>query len=86
MGKGACQIMRHLVLGSAGQIGAPLCEFIEKQGDEVLTFDIVDDPGQDLRIYNNGFLKRICGKCLPVRNSYGYLFKYNSSASKNAQD
>ena len=58
MGKGACQIMRHLVLGSAGQIGAPLCEFIEKQGDEVLTFDIVDDPGQDLRIYNNGFLKR----------------------------
>ena len=69
--------LRHLVLGSAGQIGAPLCEFIEKQGDEVSTFDIVDDPGQDLRIYNNGFLKREIEKA-----DFVYFLAYDVGGSR----
>ena len=48
--------MKHLVLGSAGQIGAPLCEFIERQGDVALSFDITDSQSEDLRTYNNGLL------------------------------
>jgi len=43
-------IMKYLVLGSAGQIGAELCKFLKKEGHEVLTFDIEDDSIQDLRI------------------------------------
>jgi len=42
--------MKYLILGSAGQIGAELCTFLKKEGHEVLTFDIVDDSMQDLRI------------------------------------
>jgi len=42
--------MKYLILGSAGQIGLELCKFLEKEGHEVLTFDIEDDQIQDLRI------------------------------------
>jgi nucleoside-diphosphate-sugar epimerase len=42
--------MKYLILGSAGQIGAELCEFLKKEGHEVLTFDVEDDQIQDLRI------------------------------------
>jgi len=42
--------MKYLILGSSGQIGAELCEFLKKEGHEVLTFDIEDDQMQDLRI------------------------------------
>jgi len=43
-------IMKYLVLGSSGQIGAELCKFLKTEGHEVLTFDIEDDSIQDLRI------------------------------------
>lgn len=42
--------MKYLVLGSAGQIGLELCQFLKKEGHEVLTFDVEDDQIQDLRI------------------------------------
>ena len=42
--------MKYLILGSAGQIGLELCQFLKKEGHEVLTFDIEDDQMQDLRI------------------------------------
>ena len=42
--------MKYLVLGSSGQIGAELCKFLEKEGHEVLTFDIEENSMQDLRI------------------------------------
>lgn len=49
--------MRILVLGSAGQIGAPTCKFLREQGHEVVEYDIVDDPDQyDLRIANRNLL------------------------------
>ncbi|MFA6049694.1 MAG: NAD(P)-dependent oxidoreductase [Candidatus Paceibacterota bacterium] len=42
--------MKYLVLGSAGQIGAPLCKFLKKKGHQVIEVDIVnDDIHQDLR-------------------------------------
>jgi nucleoside-diphosphate-sugar epimerase len=48
--------MKYLVLGSEGQIGAALTNFLKKRGDEVLEFDIVNSQQQDLRTYNNPLL------------------------------
>lgn len=39
--------MKYLVLGSAGQIGAPLCEFLRSKGHQVLEVDIVKNPDHD---------------------------------------
>ena len=41
--------MRILVLGSAGQIGAPLVKALKEQNHEVTEFDIFDDTTEDLR-------------------------------------
>lgn len=48
--------MKYLVLGSAGQIGTALCSYLKEQGQEVVTFDIVDSDFEDLRIPNNARL------------------------------
>ena len=32
--------MRHLILGSSGQIGAHLTHYLKNQGEEVLEFDL----------------------------------------------
>lgn len=42
--------MKYLVLGSAGQIGLELCEFLRKKGEDVVEFDIASDKSQDLRV------------------------------------
>jgi len=39
----------YLVLGSAGQIGAPLVQYLNSKGEDVLKFDIKDGPEFDLR-------------------------------------
>ena len=42
--------MKYLVLGSSGQIGNPLCEYLKKEGHDVQEFDIQSDETQeDLR-------------------------------------
>lgn len=41
--------MKHLVLGSAGQIGTHLCKYLEKQNEEVIKFDIKTNKFNDLR-------------------------------------
>lgn len=41
--------MKYLVLGSAGQIGFELCKFLKNKGEEVIEFDIVNSPSEDLR-------------------------------------
>lgn len=50
--------MKYLVLGSSGQIGKPLCEFLKESGNFVSTFDLVENELEDLRIYNNELLKQ----------------------------
>ena len=45
--------MTHLVLGSSGQIGAHLVQYLQKQGEAVLEFDIVNREWQDLRNRHN---------------------------------
>ena len=41
--------MKALILGSAGQIGQHLREYLNKQGIQTTPFDLTDDPQQDLR-------------------------------------
>jgi len=48
--------MKYLILGSAGQIGAALTTHLKNKGEDVLEFDIIDSPEQDLRIYKNSLL------------------------------
>jgi|10_taG_2_1085330.scaffolds.fasta_scaffold05438_7 nucleoside-diphosphate-sugar epimerase len=50
--------MNYLVLGSSGQIGSQLVNFLIERGKSVDTFDIVDDSLEDLRIKDNELLQR----------------------------
>jgi nucleoside-diphosphate-sugar epimerase len=44
--------MKILVLGSDGQIGQPLTQYLKKLSNEVIEFDIYSNPITDLRIPN----------------------------------
>ena len=55
--------MKHLVLGSYGQVGYHLVNVLKEQNQEVLTFDIEESPEQDLRIYNNELLEEKIIEC-----------------------
>jgi len=47
-----------LVLGSAGQIGSHLVNFLKKKNYNVSEFDIETNKNEDLRLPNNSLLKR----------------------------
>ena len=49
--------MKILVLGSSGQIGDPLCKYLNEQGHKVARFDIVDGVEYDLRVHKNKLLE-----------------------------
>ena len=51
--------MKYLVLGSAGQLGLDLCDYLSKQGHTVSTYDIASDAGQDLRVPANPVLEQL---------------------------
>ena len=54
---GAERPKRIFVLGSSGQVGAYLSEYLRSEGYEVLEFDIVNDPSQDMTVIPNGELE-----------------------------
>jgi len=51
--------LKYLVLGSAGQLGLALCQYLTEQGHEVATYDIADNIDQDLRIPNHPVLEQL---------------------------
>ena len=55
--------MKHLILGSSGQIGYHLVNVLKKQKQKVLTFDITENDNEDLRIYDNPLLKEKIDEC-----------------------
>ncbi len=55
--------MKHLILGSAGQVGTHLQEYLLKEGEEVIEFDIVRSENEDLRIYDNSKLEEAVDSC-----------------------
>ena len=46
-----------LVLGSAGQVGAYLTDYLSRMGNEVLEFDITNGSDQDMTVIPNGELE-----------------------------
>jgi len=55
--------MNILVLGSAGQIGSYLVDYLENKGHEVIEFDIFDHARYDLRRANNATLETSMRSC-----------------------
>ena len=51
--------MKYLVLGSAGQVGLALCDYLREQGHTVSTYDIATDKNQDLRVPANPVLEQL---------------------------
>ena len=51
--------MRYLVLGSAGQIGAPLVKYLKNEGHQVEEYDFRTNPLEDLRYLHLKKYKRI---------------------------
>ncbi|MEM5831269.1 MAG: NAD(P)-dependent oxidoreductase [Candidatus Aenigmatarchaeota archaeon] len=49
--------MKHLILGSSGQIGYHLQKYLREKNEEIIEFDIVRSPQEDLRIYRNPLLE-----------------------------
>ena len=45
-----------LILGSSGQVGAYLTDYLRKKGNEVFEFDVTNGPNQDLTTIPNGQL------------------------------
>ena len=54
--------MNIAILGSAGQIGAYLKEYLKEKGHEVVGVDIVDGPQNDLRVTPNTYVESIIKK------------------------
>ena len=42
--------MNYLVLGSSGQVGCSLLDFLKNKGENVLEFDLANGCHQDLRV------------------------------------
>ena len=55
--------MKYLVLGSEGQIGKPLCNYLKDLGHTVFTYDIAASPLQDLRAEPTDELRRLMEDC-----------------------
>jgi len=55
--------MKHLVLGSSGQIGSCIIDYFKNQGEEIIEFDIERNPNEDLRISNNLLLEEKIKRC-----------------------
>jgi len=55
--------MNHLVLGSEGQIGRHLVNYLKKVNEEFIEFDIRRTPTEDLRIYDNELLIKKIKEC-----------------------
>ena len=51
--------MKVTILGSGGQIGAYLTEYLRKKDYEVFEFDVVNDPHEDMTHIPNPFLRNV---------------------------
>ena len=50
--------MKVTILGSSGQIGAYLSDYLKEKGHEVIDVDIVNGPQYDLRVYPNTVIEK----------------------------
>jgi len=69
--------MRHLILGSSGQIGSHLVPYLKTKNIQSIEFDLVNSPYQDLRINNNTFLE----KCID-ESDFVYFLAFDVGGSR----
>jgi len=55
--------MKHLVLGSNGQIGAHLVKYLVDKKQQVIEFDIISNKAHDLRISSNIHFETLMDHC-----------------------
>ena len=55
--------MKHLILGSSGQIGAHLVKYLVSQKQQVFEWDILNKPFQDLRQVHSPILDAYIEDC-----------------------
>lgn len=55
--------MKHLILGSEGQIGGHLLQYLKSVDEEVIEFDIIRTDSEDLRIHDNPLLHDCVDDC-----------------------
>jgi nucleoside-diphosphate-sugar epimerase len=55
--------MKHLVLGSSGQVGNCVVDYFRNKGEEVIEFDIKRSPSEDIRLYDNRALEEKIKQC-----------------------
>jgi nucleoside-diphosphate-sugar epimerase len=55
--------MKHLVLGSAGQIGSHLVPYLHKKNIESIEIDLIRAKYEDMRIHNNTLLEKSIDEC-----------------------
>lgn len=76
--------MKHLVLGSSGQIGTALCRYLRNKNEEVIEFDIKNGLNYDLRVTPNWTLQESMREC-----DFVYFLAYDVGGVKyleNHQD
>jgi len=77
--------MKHLILGSSGQIGAHLVKYLVSQKQQVFEWDILNKPFQDLRQVHSPILDAYIEDCDIVHflafdvGGAKYLEKYQNS-------
>lgn len=69
--------MKYLILGSSGQIGNALVDYLKNKNQSVILFDIERDKKEDLRIYNNNFLEQCIKEC-----DFVYFLAWDVGGSK----
>lgn len=69
--------MKHLILGSSGQIGSALVRYLKSQGEEVLEFDIKNGFTEDLRLEPNWDLHD-----LMIESDFVYFLAFDVGGAK----
>lgn len=72
--------MNYLVLGSSGVIGRALTAHLKDNGHTVIEFDILNSPGEDLRITDNRLLIKYIQQV-----DFVYFLAYDVGGSKYLQ-
>ena len=77
--------MKHLILGSAGQIGSHLVKYLQNKGEQVTEYDIITNPRHDLRSSEDYLLDAYIDACDVVHflafdvGGAKYLEKYQNT-------
>lgn len=73
--------MKILVLGSEGQIGNPVCKYLEAMGHKVIRYDIKRSDLEDLRVYNTSLQNFVFRSC-----DFVYYFASDVGGAKYLED